>query len=163
MLAAALPRIICALKLYNPDPDAYEYIETVTWMRAHLVGGRFSVRDLAGFWFPLYQFICACISLPFNHPAYVTRFFSAACGAAESLVVFWLAKELTGRRGVALAAFALVAFNPLHVLYSSYAMTEAPFGFFATASLYLLVKKRWTASAVMATAAGLIRVDAWIL
>jgi hypothetical protein len=163
VVIAGLPRVIAALTLINPDPDAYEYIEAVARVRAHLTGGGFSVKDLAGFWLPMYQFICACISILFNHPVYVTKLFSALCGTASCLVVYLLSVRLIGRRFLALATFVLVALNPLHIMYSAYSMTEAPFAFLVLTSLYLATNERWTASAVAATAAGFIRVDAWIL
>ena len=162
-VVAGLPRVIGALTLINPDPDAYEYIEAVARMRAHLTGGGFSVKDLAGFWLPMYQFICACISVPFNHPVYVTKLVSLLCGTASCILVYLLTDRLTGRRSLAVAAFALVALNPLHIMYSAYSMTEAPFAFLILTSLYMAANDRWAAAAVAATAAGFIRVDAWIL
>jgi hypothetical protein len=162
-LAAGIPRIISTLTLFNADYDAYDYIETVRGIRAHLVHGGFSMRDLAGFWFPLYQFICACISIPLNNPLHVTRLVSVVCGTAECLMIFKLTEHITGRRILAFAAFALVAFDPLQVVYSSYSMTEVPFALAVVSSLYLAVKGRWVAASIAATIAGLMRVEAWVL
>jgi hypothetical protein len=162
-LVAGAPRIIGALFIVNADSDAYEYIEYATRTRDHLANGSFSTRDLAGFWFPAYQFICACICLLFNDPTYVTKLFSAVCGTASCIMVFLIATKLTGRRSLSLAAFALVALNPFHIMNSSYSMTEAPFSFLVLTSLYLVLDKRWALASLAAALAGLFRVEAWVL
>jgi len=162
-LIAALPRIFSALTLLDPDSDAYEYIESVAAIREHLVKGTFSPKDLAGFWFPMYQFVCGCLSVLFNHPFYVTKLFSALCGAGTCVLVFLLAERLTGRRLLSLAAFALVAFCPLHIVYSGYSMTDVPFAFAVLVSLYLTATDRSEAASIVGAAAGLIRIEAWVL
>jgi len=160
-LIAGAPRIVGALLLKNADGDAYSYIESIEAMRAALIAGTFSVRNLFGFWLPLYQFFCAAISAIVGHPFYVAKLISALCGVEVCLLVFRISLQLTHHRVVSLMAFALIALNPLHILYSASSMTDVPYAFLVLASLSFAIDNRWAAAATCAAIAGLVRVEAW--
>lgn len=163
LLAAGLPRIWVAFKIPNPDGDAYAYLETIERMRASLVAGTFSAKTLFNFWLPMYQFVCALISAPVNHPVYVSKLVSAACGTGVCGLVYLIALRLTENRYVSLVAALLVTLSPLHVLYSAFSLTEVPHALFVLGSLYAMIRGRWTAAAVCAGIAGFMRVESWML
>jgi hypothetical protein len=162
---AGVPRIAGALLLANPDGDAYSYVEAIAAMRSSMAGGAFSIKDLAGFWLPMYQAICAAGSLLVNNPLYVAKVVSAICGTGTCLLVFLICRRLfTGARGLAYAAFAVAALNPLHIMYSSFSMTDVPYSFLLVGSLFFfIIEDRGVLAALFAMAAGLMRVEAWML
>lgn len=163
VLVSGIPRILGAFLLPNAFGDAYVYIETIGGMSARLSGGTFSLKDLFGFWLPMYQFICAVINVPVGHPFYVAKLVSAICGTGICLLVFSISFRLTAHRTLALLSFTLIACNPLHILHSASAMTDVPHAFFVMSSLYFALEKRWVPAAGFAAIAGLMRVESWML
>lgn len=163
ILLAGVPRIVGAFVLPNSFGDAYAYIENIKGMSLKISDGTFSVRDLYGFWLPLYQFICAVLSAIVGSPFYVAKLVSAICGAGVCVLVFLLARRLTGNLIVSLCAFALVAVNPPHILYSVSALTDLPHAFFVLGSLYFALTGRWVLAACFAACGGLMRVESWML
>jgi hypothetical protein len=163
VLAAGVPRILGALFLPNLDRDANSYVEEIAELRASMAAGTFSIKDLAGFWLPMYQTVCAAGSLVVNNPLYVAKVVSATCGTGTCLLVFLICRRLTGRNRLACAAFALIAFNPLHIMYSSFSMTEVPYSLVVVGSLFFTIEDRMLLAAVFAMLAGLMRVEAWML
>jgi hypothetical protein len=162
-IIALLPRIAAALLLDNPDGDAYSYVEAINHMRASLLAGTFSTKELAGFWLPMYQLICACISLVSGHSLYVAKVTSAILGAGSCLLVFSICRRVACSRTLAYSAFALAVASPLHIMYSGFSMTDVPFCFFVLASLLLTIANRPVFAAVCVAVAGLMRVEAWML
>jgi hypothetical protein len=163
IIVSGVPRILGAFLLPNAFGDAYTYLEYIEAMRSKMADGAFAVRDLHGFWLPMYQFICAAASLLFGHTFYVAKLVSALCGAGVCLLVYQTSLRLTNHRPLSLLAFALAALNPLHILYSSSSLTDIPHGFLVMASLYFALEKRWKTAAVFAAAAGFMRVESWML
>jgi Dolichyl-phosphate-mannose-protein mannosyltransferase len=163
LCGAGLPRIWLALMLANPDGDAYAYLETIERMRASLAAGSLSAKTLYSFWLPMYQLICALISLFVNHPVYVAKLVSAVCGTGVCVLVFLITLRLTADRMIALAAALLVALNPLHALYSAFSLTEIPHALVVLGSLYAAITGRWAAAAICAAIAGFMRVESWML
>jgi len=160
-LCAAFPRIIGAIWLPNAFGDAYAYTEQIYYMRRALLLGKFSFSNLFGFWLPLYQFVCALISSLVGNPFYVPKLVSAVAGVGVCLLVFLLTLELTGDRRLSFVNFALVAFNPYFVLYSSSAMTDVPHICAILLCGYCCIKNRWLLAACFALAAGLMRIESW--
>src|SRR5262245_26484954 len=163
ILVSGVPRILGALLLPNAFGDAYTYLEYIEAMRSKMADGTFAVRDLHGFWLPMYQFICAAASLLFGNTFYVAKLVSALCGVGICLLVYQISLRLTDHRPLSLLAFALAALNPLHIFYSSSSLTDIPHGFLLMASLYFALEKRWKTAAVFAAAAGFMRVESWML
>lgn len=163
MLAALVPRLLGAIWLPNTFSDAYSYIEQIYYMRRALVAGNFGIANLFGFWLPLYQLICALVSVLVGTPFYVAKLLSAVTGAGVCLLVFALALELTASRRMALLGFVLIAFNPDHVLYSSSAMTDVPHAFLVLLCAYCCIRNRWVLAACVALLAGLMRIEGWLL
>ncbi|HEY0545210.1 MAG TPA: phospholipid carrier-dependent glycosyltransferase [Pyrinomonadaceae bacterium] len=163
VLISGVPRVLAALLLPNAFGDAYAYIKEVETLTAKLSGGTFHLTDLYGFWLPLYQFVCALLSVLFGHPFYVSRLVSALCGAGICLLVYEISLRLTGNRKASLAVFALIALSPLHIFNSASAMTDIPHAFLVTAGVYFVLRKRWIAAASLIALAGLTRVDSWLL
>ena len=135
ILVSGVPRILGAFLLPNAFGDAYSYLEAIEAMRSKMADGTFAIKDLYGFWLPMYQFICATVSLLFGHTFYVAKLVSALCGTGACLLVYQISLRLTNHRPLSLLAFALVSLNPLHILYSSSALTDIPHSFLVTASL----------------------------
>ncbi|HMB28354.1 MAG TPA: phospholipid carrier-dependent glycosyltransferase [Blastocatellia bacterium] len=163
ILVSGVPRILGAFLLPNAFGDAYSYLEAIEAMRSKMADGTFAIKDLHGFWLPMYQFICATVSLFFGHTFYVAKLVSALCGTGACLLVYQISLRLTNHRPLSLLAFALVSLNPLHILYSSTSMTDIPHSFLVTAGLYFVLEKRWKTAAVIAAAAGFMRIESWML
>lgn len=163
-LTAGLPRIAGALFLQRePFRDAYCYIEQMSIIRGKIVAGTFSVNDLFGFWLPLYQFFCSIISLVVNQPVYVGKLVSAVAGIGVCVLVYLCSHILTSSQRVSLVAALAIALNPFHLQYSSAAMTDVPHALMVMVSMYFVLTERWTLAACCGAAAGLIRLDSWML
>src|SRR5258708_23120119 len=102
ILISGVPRFLTAFLLPNPDGDAFSYFETIEKLRAGLAAGTFSIKDLFGFWLPLYQFICAILSLVVDHPMYVSKALSAGCGTGICVLVFSITRQLTANPKISL-------------------------------------------------------------
>lgn len=163
IFVSGAPRILSAFLLPNAFGDAYAYIRDIGTMSAGIYAGTFSLTNLYGFWLPLYQLICAILSIPLGHPYYVAKLVSALFGIGICLLVYDLAFRLTGHRTASLLAFALIALSPLHIFNSASAMTDVPHAFFVTASAAFVLRKRWRLAATLAALAGLTRMDSWML
>ena len=149
--------------LPNEEGDAYSYIRAIESLRAGMSGGTFVISDLFGFWLPMYQLVCAVISFLVGQPLLVAKLISALCGIGVCILVFRISLQLTGNRNLSLLAFALIAFNPIHVMYSSFSMTDVPHAFLVTCCLYFVVKKRWLLAACFVAVGSLMRVESWPL
>jgi hypothetical protein len=163
ILVAGVPRVLGAFFLPNAFGDAYAYYEAIEIMRSKIADGTFAIKDLYGFWFPMYQITCAAISYIFGHAFYVSKLVSALCGIVVCLLVYLITMRLTDHRPLALLAFALASLSPLHILYSASSMTDIPHGLLVMACLYFALEKRWKTAAVFAAAAGFMRIESWIL
>ena len=163
VFAAALPRLLGAFFLPNAFGDAYVYIRDIGVMSVKIKSGTFALADLYGFWLPLYQFISAILNVFIGNGFYAGKLVSAVFGVGVCLLVYAITMQLVAQRTAALLAFALIAFNPLHILNSASAMTDVPHAFFVLASLYFVLKGRWVAAALFAALAGLTRVESWML
>ena len=162
ILLAGVPRIAGAFTLPNAFGDAYVYIRDIGTMSTKLSAGTFGLNDLYGFWLPLYQFIGALINVFVSNGFYTGKLVSAIFGMGACLLVYSITLRLTSNRTAALAGFALIALNPLHIFYSASAMTDIPHSFFVLAALGLVLKRSWVWAAVFAALAGLTRVESWM-
>jgi len=162
LLGSGVPRILAAFLLPNEEVDPYAYVQAIDMMRASMVGGSFSISELFGFWLPLYQFVCALISTVVGNPLYVAKVFSAVCGTGVCILVFAISLQLTANRMVSFLAFALIALNPIHIMYSAFSMSDVPHAFLVMCSLYWAVKNRWVVAAGFAAAGGLMRPESWL-
>ena len=162
-LLAAVPRILGALWLPNMFGDAYVYIRDIGAMSTKLKSGTFALSDLYGFWLPLYQFLSALINVFVNNGFYVGKIVSAIFGAGVCVLVYAITFEIVTKRTAALLAFALIAFNPLHIVNSASAMTDIPHAFFVMASLLFVLRSGWLMAAIFAALAGFTRVESWML
>jgi hypothetical protein len=162
LLSSGIPRILAAFLLPNEEGDPYSYLQAIEIMRASIAGGTFTLSELFGFWLPLYQFICALISVVVGHPLYVAKLVSALCGTGVCLLVFQVSMQLTANRMLALLAFALIALNPIHIMYSSFSMSDVPHALMVLGSLYFAIKNRWVLAASLVAAGGLMRPESWL-
>jgi len=162
LLSSGIPRILAAFLLPNEEGDPYSYLQAIEIMRASIAGGKFTLSELFGFWLPLYQFICALISLVVGHPLYVAKLVSALCGTGVCLLVFQVSMQLTANRMLSLMAFALIALNPIHIMYSAFSMSDVPHAFLVFGSLYFAIKNRWVLAASFVAAGGLMRPESWV-
>ncbi|HSE21147.1 MAG TPA: hypothetical protein VLB68_05795, partial [Pyrinomonadaceae bacterium] len=156
-------RLIGAYWLPNAFGDAYAYTEQIYYLRRAILQGTFSLSSLFGFWLPLYQLICAVISAIAGSPVYVPKLVSAFCGGGVSLLVLLLTWQLTASRSLSLAAAAIAAVNPYHVLYSASAMTDIPHAFVILLCAYCCIRDRFVPATLWALIAGLIRIESWVL
>jgi hypothetical protein len=162
LLCAGTPRIIAAFVLPNEEGDPYAYVQAIDMMRTSIVGGTFTLSELFGFWLPMYQFICALITVVVDHPLYVAKVVSALCGTGVCLLVFELAEQLTANRLLSLVAFGLIALNPIHIMYSAFSMSDVPHGLAVLGSLYFAIKNRWVIAAGLVAIGGLMRPESWL-
>ena len=162
LLSSGIPRILAAFVLPNEEGDPYSYLQAIEIMRASIAGGTFTISELFGFWLPLYQFICALISAVVGHPLYVAKLVSALCGTGVCLLVFLVSMQLTSSRMLSLLAFALIAVNPIHIMYSAFSMSDVPHAFLVLSSLYFAIKDRWVLAASLVAAGGLMRPESWL-
>ncbi len=163
IFVAGVPRILAAFLLPNAFGDAYAYIKDIGILSAKLSAGTFRLTDLYGFWLPLYQFICALLSVFVGHPFYVGKVVSAIFGIGVCLLVYDISLRLTEHHKASLLAFALIALNPLHIFNSASAMTDVPHAFFVLAAVHFVLKKSWLMAATCIALAGLTRVDSWMI
>jgi hypothetical protein len=163
LLVSGIPRILGAFFLPNEEGDPYSYIQAIQVIRASMVGGTFTISELFGFWLPLYQFVCAVISLVVGHPLYVAKLVSAVCGTGVCIVVFRVSLQLTANKKLSLLAFALIALNPIHITYSAFSMTDVPHAFLVISSLYFAIKNRWVLAASFVALGSLMRIESWLL
>jgi hypothetical protein len=163
VLLAAVPRIASVFLLPNAFGDAYAYLHQIDFLCDKMAQGSFSAKDLFGFWLPLYQFVCALISVAAGHSYYIARFVSAVCGIGVCLLAYKITLRLTSDRGLSWLVFALAAFNPLHIFYSGSALTDIPHSFLVMACLDAMMRKQVKTASVWAAAAGLVRPESWML
>lgn len=161
VLCAGIPRIVAAFLVPNEEWDPYSYVYAIESMRASIAAGTFSLSELFGFWLPIYQVICAVISLFVGHSLYVAKVVSAVCGAGVCLAVFLITRRLTANREISLIVFSIIAFNPLHVRYSAFSMTDVPHAFVVITSLYFVLNKRWILAASCIAVGCLMRTESW--
>jgi len=162
LLAAGIPRIIAAVLLPNEEGDPYSYLRAIEMMRDSILNGSFTLTELFGFWLPLYQFVSALLSTLFGNPLYVAKLVSAVSGAAVCVFVFAISRELTARTVLSMVMFAAIAFNPIHIMYSSFSMSDVPHASLLIASLYFALRRRWIIAATLIALGGLVRPEAWI-
>lgn len=161
-LIAATPRILAAFWLPNEEGDPYAYVQAIDMMRASIIGGSFTISELFGFWLPLYQFICAIITTVIGDPLYVSKLVSAVCGTGVCLLVFALSEQITANRMASLFAFALIALNPIHIMYSGFSMSDVPHALLVAGSLYFAIRNRWILAAGLVAVGGLMRPESWL-
>lgn len=163
-LIAGVPRVVGALLIHRePFGDAYCYVEQVSSNRGKILAGAFAIKDLYGFWLPLYQFFCSIVALIVNQPVYVSRLVTAVAGAVLCVLVYCCSNILTSNERVAQVAFLAIALNPFHLQYSSAAMTDIPHALMVMSCMYFVLTERWAVAACFGAAAGLIRLESWML
>ncbi|MCW5969648.1 MAG: hypothetical protein KIT57_14165 [Blastocatellales bacterium] len=162
-LVSGIPRVWGAFNLPNAFGDAYTYYEIISVMRAKMLAGAFTPADLHGFWLPLYQFVSALFSLPWDDAFYASKLVGALCGTAVCLLVYQITFRLTSSKPLSLIAFAAIALSPLHIHHSASSLTDVPHALPVLGSLYFAMERRWRAAALCAAAAGFMRVESWFL
>jgi hypothetical protein len=159
---AGIPRILSAFFLPNTFGDAYVYIRDIGVMSTKLKAGTFAFTDFYGFWLPLYQFLAALLNVFVGNGFYSGKLVSAMFGISACVFVYAITYHLTEHKTTALLSFLLIAFNPIHILTSSSALTDVPHGFFVLVCLYFVLKRNWLVAATFAAFAGLTRVESWM-
>ena len=162
ILVSASPRLLGAFFLPNAFGDAYVYIRDIGSFSTKISNGSLALTDLFGFWLPLYQLIAAVLNLLIRNGFYSGKIVSALFGAGSCVFVYFITSQLTNSRKAALLIFLLIALNPLHIFYSSSAMTDVPHAFFVLGALYFVLEKKWIVAAIFAALAGLTRVESWM-
>ncbi len=161
-LVALGVRFAAAWLLPNAEQDGYSYVEIIAAWSAKISHGDFHIVDLFGFWLPLFQFFAAILNLAIHDPLLSGKIVSALAGSTTCVLVFALTKRITQSLPLASMAFALILFNPLHLLYSAAAMTDVPFGCLALAAIWFAMRDRWMAATICAGLAELVRLEAWV-
>jgi hypothetical protein len=119
-------------------------------------------------WPPAWHLTCALFELVWPSAYYVPKVLSAIFGGLTPVLVYALARRISGEVAPALLAWALVALAPLEVLYATSGMSEAFYGFwFVLAALAFVYAERDNAWLLVSAAAlippSLTRFDGWIL
>jgi len=151
------------LFLPNAFGDAYVYIQEIGTLSTRISSGSFRLRDLFGFWLPLYQLIAALLNVYVKNGFYSGKIVAALFGGATCVLVYLVTKSLTKNEVAARLMFVLLALNPLHIFYSASAMTDVPHACFVLAALYFVLTENWIVAASFAALAGCTRVESWML
>lgn len=162
-LIALGTRFSAAFFLPNAEQDGYSYAEIIARLTERLSAGQLRLEDLFGFWLPLFPLASAVVNLFLGNALVAGKILSASCGAASGVLVFGITEKVTKNTGLACLAFALIACNPLHLLYSAACMTDVPHSCLVLASLWFVVKRHWVVAAIFGALAGGIRIEAWTL
>jgi hypothetical protein len=162
-LIALGTRLAAAFLLPNPEGDGYCYAETIAHLSAQISSGHFHLTDLFGFWLPLFQLAAAILNVWIGNALLAGKIVSALCGAVACVLVFAVTGKITRNAWLAWLAFALIAFSPLHILYSAACMTDVPYGCLVLASLWFVLQRRWIVAAAFAAAAECVRLEPWAL
>ena len=119
-------------------------------------------------WMPAWHLLCAAVQLIVSDPYYVPKFLSAVFGGLTPAVVFLIARRLSRQERTAWIAWGVAGVAPLHVLYSTSAMTEPFYGFWFASAVYCLLRVERDNLWILGSAAALIpaaltRYEAWVL
>src|SRR5262245_38757685 len=156
-------RILTATLVPNLDGDASDYVAAAAGMRDAMRDGSFGLSTLFGFWPPGYQFISAVVALVVPSAEFGCRLVSALGGLVSCVILGRITFRLTGSVPLAWTAALVTGLMPLHVVYSSTAMTEVPAASLLLLSLDAALSRRWTWAAAWLVPAGLMRVETWPL
>jgi hypothetical protein len=154
---------VAAFLLPIAEADGYSYAEEIARRTAQISAGHLRIVDLYGFWLPLFQLTASLVNVGIDNPMLAGKLISAFCGATSSVLVFVITKKLTRSFLLASIGFALILFNPLHLLYSAASMTDVPGECLVLASLLAVLRKRWVLAAIFGAAAESVRVEPWTL
>lgn len=168
-LAPVLLRLALVPFVDDPDADGYSRALIARDLAAAVRDGHATWGSLyVAVWPPAWALLCAAVDLLGADPYLGPKALSAIFGGLTAVLCHPLARRLGAPPRTARLAWLLATVSPLHVLYSSTAMTEAFYGFwFLLACLAFLRAERdnrWLYVAALALVpAGLTRFDAWIL
>ncbi len=142
-ILALLSLILLAVPLRTGDLAGYDDAQYAHMAKDMVrTGDWLTVRSNGGPAFenpPLFQWMQAALFAAFGFSDTLARLPSAACGLGTILLVYWLARRLTGDAFTALVAmFASVA-SLYFLKYAARAMTDVPFTFF-----FLCAMCAWT-------------------
>lgn len=147
-------------------PDSHEYLELAESLAASATfatEGRPELRRLPGF--PL----LLAIGARAGHPVAVTLIVHLLLGMATTVLCFWIAESLAGRRAGAAAAVLFACATELWI-WSSYLLSETLFVFLFSAMLFWAVRHEKTRSRgslllaiALACGAAYVRVVGYLL
>jgi Dolichyl-phosphate-mannose-protein mannosyltransferase len=133
-LAAALIRLYLVITSYCISADGVAHIA----MAREFHAGRIQ-SALAWVFSPLYPWLISVTYRAIPNWELAGELLSMAFGTAGVVLLYFLMREVYGRRGVAAGAAALAAIHPLLAGFSASVRTEAGYIALVTASLLLLV------------------------
>lgn len=163
IMIALTSRIWAAISLPNAEQDGYSYAETIGQLSNHFRAGHLGASDLYGFWLPLFQLVAGLLNVWIHDPIVAGKIINLLCGAASLVLVFDLTRVLTGSVAWSVLTFLLLLIDPFHLLYSAACMTDVPHACLVLSSLWLVMRRRWLAAAIVAALAECIRVESWAL
>jgi 4-amino-4-deoxy-L-arabinose transferase-like glycosyltransferase len=152
--AAGLIRLYLVLTSFCIAADGVAYIA----MAREFHAGR-AHRALAWVFSPLYPWLISITYRAIPNWELAGELLSMAFGTAGVVLLYYLMREVYGRRGVAAGAAALAAIHPMLAGYSASVRTEAGYIALVTAALWFLVRgverKRIASVAAAAMLCGL--------
>jgi hypothetical protein len=152
--AAALIRLYLVLTSYCIAADGVAYIA----MAREFHAGR-AQSALAWVFSPLYPWLISIAYRAIPNWELAGEMLSMVFGTAGVVLLYYLMREVYGRRGVAAGAAALAAIHPMLAGFSASVRTEAGYIALVTAALWLLVRgverKRIASVAAAAVLCGL--------
>lgn len=160
--------IIIRLIVFNevgdhPGDGAYRIILTINWLKDPY----FITGDL---WPPLHLYLSALAVEILGDPFNSIRLVSLIFGTIIIFPYYYLVKSLFDKR-VATISTLILTFLSIHVQYSTYSMSEVPFAFFLTISLYFFFRfkreekkkiNNLIISAIFLNIASMTRYEAWL-
>lgn len=149
--SAAVVRLYLIATSYCISADGIAYIA----MAREFAAGRLH-SALAWVFSPLYPWLIALAWRVLPNWELAGELLSAAFGTAGVVLLYYLMREVYGRRGVAAGAAALAAIHPMLAAFSASVRTEAGYIALLTAALLLLLRAAQRGSLALAAAAGAV-------
>ena len=147
-LALRLPRFLTAQVVLTEGTTYATIARNLAAGRGYV--GILGVRDF--FVPPLYPLLMAGLMRLGLDALWAGRLLSLILGALLPLPVYWLTRELSGRRAAGFSAALLIAGHPLLIIYAGRVWSETTYSFLVWCGLCCawaaLTRKKWTAAAL---------------
>lgn len=148
---AAAIRLYLVLSSYCISADGVAYIAIAREFHAGNTG-----RALAWVFSPLYPWLISIIHYVLPGWELAGELLSTALGTAGVVLLYYLMREVYGRRGVAAGAAALAAIHPMLAALSASVRTEAGYIALLTAALLLFVRGVRLKNLILIACAGVV-------
>ena len=156
-LISFIARLLLVMLIQDYEPDSY--------IRFH-IGQQIAKNPYAiysnGAFLPFYQYLIALLVV-LGGDLYSVRLMSAFAGSLLVLIVYKTSFLVHKSERTAILSMILASFNPLLLLYSAFAMSEAVYSFLLLLAFYLLLKHQFILASFPLVLSVLTRYESWVL